>query len=206
MSINGQDQRCLVRCINRLHDECKRIPTIRKIKFLITGGGCLRITLHDPEEIRPVAVPYGDDLLPDADLVAGDGVDMVHGDDEGAVHPDKDIVRQFGGKGFQVLQRNDRLHLGRQVDLRIVFHAFAKLDILELDPDDLVFRIGENKVVPFPPARVPLLGAVFAQHHLFDRLDHLFRGGRPGQEPEYFPRPELFAAGEAVRCKYRSMS
>jgi hypothetical protein len=59
--------------------------------------------------------------------------------------PDKLFGRQFKGEGFEVVQGEDGVGLAFEVDLRIVLHAFAEKDVLELDLDDLILRFDENE-------------------------------------------------------------
>jgi hypothetical protein len=111
------------------------------------GGRGLRVPFYDLIKVILEAVSDGDDLLSDIDLVAGDGVDMGKAHDKRAVYANKFFRRELVGEGFQVIQCQDGFGAAPDMDLGIVFHAFAEEDIFELYFDDLIFRLDKDKAV-----------------------------------------------------------
>jgi hypothetical protein len=54
---------------------------------------------------------------------------------------------EFEGKGFEVIEGEDGVCFAAEVDLGIVFHAFAEEDVGEIDLDDTVFGLDEDEAV-----------------------------------------------------------
>jgi hypothetical protein len=69
-----------------------------EVRMLAAEVPGLAIPFDDLIEIVFEAVADGDDLFTDIDLVAGNGIDMIEGYDEGPVNADEFLGRQFDGE------------------------------------------------------------------------------------------------------------
>jgi hypothetical protein len=116
-------------------------PTVRRRASLS------RIPLDDLVEVVFEAVPDGNDLFANIDLVTGYRIDMGQRDDKATMYADELLGRQFVGERLEVAEREDRLGSSPDIDLGIIFHPFAEEDVLEPDLDDLVFRLYEDESV-----------------------------------------------------------
>jgi hypothetical protein len=143
--------------------------------------GRLGVPLYDLVEIVFEAVPDGDDLFANIDLITGYRVDMSERDDKATMYADELLGRQFVGERLEVAKREDRFGSSPDIDLGVIFHPFAEEDVLEPDLDDLVFRLYKDESVV---AVMNIDGSGEIVPDLIHRREKTFEGQGPDQVTE----------------------